>query len=347
MRARRRGESGVVLVVVLVFALLLTSTVATFVRRATVDRMITHNREAAARAEALARGGVRFATVLILEDKLESQDGPAMDTKSDLWSMIGNAEIPIDDSSSLRIHIQDAGERLNLNAVFQLDEQGIADDNAAPMLEAILEKVIDEMPIPPGEKLWDVSELAANLIDYVDRDDVRQRGGAEDDVYQRRDPPQRAANRPLMSLDELRVVEGFDSRLVEALRPYLTVYPYGGLTGINPNTAPPHVLSLLFFDDGVDLRLAPEDTVREILRAREDGHHICPDGQAGQAGQADEECTPIHEIVTNAIYPPLSFQSDVFVARVEASVSGVRRTIEAVIDRKVGGEPLLLSWRVL
>ena len=341
MRSRRRRESGVVLVIVLVFALLLTSTVATFVRRAMVDRMISHNREAAARAEALARGGVRFATVLILEDKLESQNGQALDTTADLWSQIANTEIPIDDSSTLRIRIQDAGELLNLNAVFQLDENGIANEKAEPMLEAILNKVIDEMPIPEAEKLWDVPELAANLIDYVDRDEVRLRGGAEDDVYQRRDPPQRAANRPLMSLDELRLVEGFDDRLVEALRPYLTVYPYGGLTGINLNTAPPHVLSLLFFDDGVELRLAPEETVREILRVRSEEGRICPDGQA------DEGCTPIRQIVTNAIYPPPTFQSDVFVAQVEADVSGVRRTVEAVLDRKVGGAPLLLSWRVL
>ena len=43
------------------------------------------------------------------------------------------------------------------------------------------------------------------------------------DVYQRRDPPQRAANTPLLSLDQLRVVEGFDTPLAEALRPYVTV----------------------------------------------------------------------------------------------------------------------------
>ena len=339
--ARRRRDSGVVMVVVLVFALLLTSTVATFVRRATVDRMISHNRDAAAQAEAIARGGVRLATVLLLEDKLQSETGPALDTTEDLWAMVSGIEIPIDDISSLKLHVQDAGELLNLNAVFQFDDDGAAHENASPMLTAILEKVIDEMPIPPGEKFWDVSDLVANLIDYVDADDLRQRGGPEDDVYQQRDPPQRPANQPLMSIDELRTVEGFDDRLVEALRPYLTVYPYGGLTGINPNTAPPHVLSLLFFDDGVDLRLAPEDTVRAILRVRHEGGRICPQGQA------DEECTPIGEIVTNAVYPPPSFTSDVFVARAEASVAGVRRTVEAVIDRKVGGQPLLLSWRVL
>jgi type II secretory pathway component PulK len=55
--------------VVLFFALLLTSSVATFTHRATIDAMISRNRESSARAEALARGGVRVATALILEDR--------------------------------------------------------------------------------------------------------------------------------------------------------------------------------------------------------------------------------------------------------------------------------------
>ena len=341
MRSRRR-EAGVVLVVVLVFALLLAGSVATFLRRATIDTLIARNRESAARAEAIARGGIRLATVVILEDKLRG-DGSA--TGADVWAQIGLAEIPVDDISSLRLQIQDAGDKLNLNAVFQFDE-GQPHANAVPFLEAILAKVIEELPVTPGLKdLYDVPELAANLVDWVDEDDLRLRGGSEDDLYQRRDPPRRAANRPLLSLDELRLVEGFDPRLVDALRPYLTVYPYAGRTGINPNTAPPHVLSLLFFDDGVELTLAPEDTVREILRIRQEGGEICEEGETDP--QSEIPCTPIREIVTNAIYPPIGFESDVFTAHAQATVAGVSRTVEAVLDRKQSGEPLLLSWRVL
>jgi type II secretory pathway component PulK len=330
-----------VLVVVLVFALLLASTVATFLRRATVDTLIARNRDSAARAEAVARGGIRLATLLLLEDVINGAGG---DTHEDLWSQVGLAEIPIDEISSLRLQIQDAGEKLNLNAVFQFGEDGQADENALPFLEAILEKVIEEMPILPGERaLYDIPELATSLIDYVDEDDSSLRGGLEDDVYQRRDPPQRAANRPLLSVDQLRSVEGFDAGLVDALRPYVTVFPYAGRTGINPNTAPPHVLALIFFNDGIDFTLAREESVREILRVRQEGGQICG------GGQSQTECTPIEEIVTNAnaIYPPLGYSSDVFTARAEATVAGVRRTIEAVLDRKVGGHPVLLSWRVL
>ena len=340
MRGRR--DSGIVLVVILIFALLLTSSVATFLRRATIDSMIARNREFAARAEALARGGVRLGTLLLLDDLLRDRETPSVgDTLAEPWAQARYVQIPLEDGASLRVRIEDTGSRLNLNAIFQFDESGAAHDNATALLEALLEKVIDEMPIPPGEKFYDHSELVANLIDYVDADELRQRGGPEDEVYQDRDPPQRAANRPLLSLHELRAVEGFDQRLVAGLRPYLTVYPFAGQEGINPNTAPPHVLGLLFSDDGADLRFADEEQVRQILEIRQEGGFVCGDDQSG------EGCTPMREIVTNAIYPPPSYRSAIFTITAEARVGDVRRSIEAILDRESGAEPLLLSWRVL
>ena len=119
------------------------------------------------------------------------------------------------------------------------------------------------------------------------------------------------------------------------------MYPFVGGGGVNPNTAPPHVLALLFYDDGVDLRLAPEDTVRELLTVRQDGGNVCGDSQS------HESCTPIREVVENAIFPEPTFATDVFVVTAEVRVGSVHRSIEAVIDRSEGPQPLLLSWRVL
>jgi general secretion pathway protein K len=340
---RRPDERGVVLVIVLVFALLLASMVATFVRRATIDHMTAHNREATARAESIARGGVRLAQALLLEDLLrEAQPGNfAGETLTDLWAMAGLVPIELEDGASLRLRIEDVGSKLNLNAVLRFDESGAANERTAPLLDALLAKVIDEIPLPPAAKLYERDRLAASLIDYVDPDEVSLAGGSETEAFERGQTAVRPANRPLLSVDELRLVEGFDATLVEALRPYVTVYPYVGTDGVNPNTAPPHVLSLLFFDDGVDLRLAPEDTVRELLAVRQEGLTVCGESQSG------ETCRPIREIVENAIFPPPSFASDVFVVTADVRVGSVRRRIEAVLDRSTGAQPLLLSWRVL
>ena len=356
-----RRRSGIVLVVVLFFALLLATTVATFARIALIDHMVIKNRDSRARAEALARGGVRLATALLLEDKLGQASGgkpaagasgvgpaaataegkPALDHRDELWARVSGVPIAFEDGSTLRIEIEDVAAKLNLNAVVVFDDAGAVDPKSTELLTRLFDKVITEITGRNEARLYDPAELAANLIDYIDEDSLRQTGGEEDDTYQKRDPPARAANRPLLSVDELRRVEGFDARLVDALRPYVTVYPYAGGGGINPNTAPPHVLSLLFFDDEVQLRLADEDTVRSILKIRKEGGFVCGEGQSA------EGCTPIRSIVTNAIFPEPSFTSNVFVVTAQAQVGDVARRVEAVLDRKVGARPQLLSWRVL
>ncbi len=337
----RTPNRGFVLVVVLFFALLLASSIATFTRKALIDHMIVRNRDARARAEALARGGVRLATALLLEDKYRAlQTETPVDNRGELWAQVSGRQIPLEDGSTLELDIEDAASRLNLNAVIVFDDSGNPDPRSAELITRLLEKAIDEIPVPPAEKRYDPAQLAANLIDYVDEDSVSQSGEPEDDAYQQRDPPTRPSNRPLLSVDELRRVEGFDAPLVEALRPYVTVYPYAQGGGINPNTAPPHVLALLFFDDEVSLRLADEDTIRSLLNVRQDGGWVCGEDQSA------EGCTPIRSIVTNAIFPEPSFRSDVFIVTVLARVGDVESQVEAVLDIANGASPQLLSWRI-
>ncbi len=354
-RARRttRRRDGVVLLLVLFFALLLTSAVASFLSRATVDSMISRNREGAAQADALARGGVRLAEALLIEDRLMEQQGTALpiDSHLDVWARVQGVSIPVE-AGELRLTIRDSGELLNLNALFESEDgsEFTAREDTEQFLVTMLEKVIDELPLPPGEKeLYDPRELTENLIDFVDFDEERQKGGAEDDYYQRQDPPYRPANRPFLSVEELRLVEGFDGPLADALAQYVSVYPFapGGCgeatkgCGVNLNTAPPHVLSLLYYDDGVDRRLANEDLVRTALEVRQDGRAWCPEGQS------DSSCEPISQLVTNAntIFPPPTASSEIFVVTAEARVGDVRRVVEAVVDRSDPTQPRLLSWR--
>ena len=352
----RHRERGAVLLLVLFFALLLTSTIVTLVKHALVDSLIARNREAAAHAEALARGGVQLAGALLVEDRMREGGNPElmMDTYSDLWARAGEVDLVVG-AGTIRVRIEDSGARFNLNALFSRGDDGtlVPQRQAEPFLVAMFEKVIDEIDLLPQDKNYEPRELAANLLDYVDEDEVRQRGGDEDEYYQSQTPPYRPANGALMSPDELRLIEGFDGALVDALMPYVTVYPFatGGCKranvgcGVNLNTAPPHVLALLFFDDGVDLRLTQEDTVRRILRVREEGGLICKTAVKNQS-KSGEDCTPISEIVTNAIFPPPTYSSEVFRIESVATVGEVSRSVVAVIDRSDLADLRLLSWRV-
>jgi general secretion pathway protein K len=337
MSGRRRQE-GVVLVLVLVFLLLLASAIATFLRRAVLDATIVENRDAVARAEALARGGVRLATALLLEDRLrEHEAGLRGETRFDVWARAENLELPMSEDASLRLRIDDAGARLNLNALF--GDGQLRDGAAEVLLVELLERVIDEAALA-SRREYVPHDLARNLIDYVDADPAGLRAAFEDDYYQRQDPPYRAANRPLLTVDELALVEGFDPELVEALRPYVSVFPYVDGEGINPNTAPPWVLGILYHGVAGDYRFASEDVAAEVVRLRESGRLLCDETAD------DPDCTSLAEAVPGEVFPPPTFVSDVFLVSAEARVAGIRRTVEAVLDRSNASAPLLLSWRV-
>lgn len=336
MSARRR-EAGVVLVLVLVFVLLLVSSIATFLRRAVLDATIVENRDATARAEGLARGGVRLATALLLEDRLREASGLRVETRRDVWARVGSQQpLVFGDDAELRLRIQDAAARLDLNALFELGE--VRDPATEVLLVALLERAVRDAGLA-DDPAHDPGDLARNLIDYVDADTVGLRGGFEDDYYQQQDPPYRAANRPLLTLEELALVQGFDAALVEALRPYVTVFPYVDAGGINPNTAPPWVLGILFHGTAGDYRFASADQAESLLRLREQGL-LCHE-------TADHpDCTALGEALPGEVYPPPSYVSEVFEVSAEARVGEIRRTVEAVIDRSSPSEPLVLSWRV-
>lgn len=340
MSGVRRRERGIVLVIVLIFLLLLVGSVATFGRRATLDRTIASNRDSVARAEALARGGVRLATALILEDRIRDEQRQLdVETRYDVWARTRDLALPIAEDSRLSLVIEDAGARLNLNALF--DEGNPLDAATEVFLVELIDKAIADAQISPDEADYDALELARSLIDYIDLDETGQRGDPEDDYYQRQEPPYRAANRPLLSLDELALVRGFEPRLIEALRPYLTVYPYVDGAGINPNTAPPWVLGVLYHGVAGDYRFASLDDVQRLVRTRDDGAVLCPEDQTNPL------CTAaIQEVVVGETFPPATSVSNVFLVTADARVGDVRRRLEAVLDRSDPREPLVLYWRV-
>ena len=339
LRAADRRRGGIVLLIVLFFVLLLTSAVATFVRRAAVDSLVARHRDAAREAEALARGGVELAKALLLEDRIrEVVEELRVESADETWARAAFVPLPVGEGSVLRLQILDSGARLNLNALFEEGE--MRDDQTLALLEALFTRVVDEMPGRPEEKLYDPRELARNLVDYIDQDEAALgTGAAEDDPYQRDALPYRAANRPLWSLDELRLVDGFDGHLFEAVRPYLTVYPWVKGDGINPNTAPPHVLGLLYHGVSEDYRLADADQVADVLAGREEGLLWCDESAT------HERCRPLTEILPGTLYPPPSWSSEVFTVVSQATVGDVTRTVEAVLDRTEADNPTVLAWR--
>lgn len=334
-----RRQDGIVLVVVVFFILLLTSAIAVFARRATLDATIAMHRDRARTAEALARGGIRLGETLLLEDLRTkgAQGGP--DSLHDVWARVRDIDLDEDPDVELHVEIEDAAARLGLNSFLVKGE--ISADKRAE-IEQILDGVIAVMPGNPEERAgYEPDVLAANLADWLDADEVTATGEPEDELYAKRDPPYRSPNQPLLSIDELRLIDGFDGPLVDALRPFVGVYPLVGGGGINVNTAPPWVLAQLSCGTDVSgLRPLEGEDVERLVDAREEGP-LC----SGET--AVPTCRPLADLLDcGTLSPPPSEHSSVFVVRAIAKVFDVERRIESVIDRTDPAALERLSWTV-
>ncbi len=353
MSASRRSERGIVLPLVLIIGLLLSAAIVTFVRQSVVDKMMVDNRDRGAAAAALARGGVQIATAVLFEDRLQKivarRDGePAGSSLEDLWARLAQSPLETDWGGRLVVRVEDAGARLNLNALVPMS---LNEDEAEPTEEAeeflvdFFERILQPATYP-ADQGRDPRELARNLLDYIDPDDVAIGGRNEDDYYLQQDPPYTAANRPLLSVDEVAMIEGFDMDLAERMRPYVTVHPLVSEAGINVNTAPPHVLGLIYYGSSGNMRLADEGLVGDILDERNEGRLVCTETE-----QAPGQCVSLSEVGLGegAVYPPADWPADatVFTVVSEATVQDVVHAIEATIDLSNGQQPRLLSWRAL
>ncbi|MAI77903.1 MAG: hypothetical protein CL917_03090 [Deltaproteobacteria bacterium] len=359
MKPTSKRLQGVVLPLVLIIGLLLSAGIFTFVRRSIVDGILVANRDNGAAAMALARGGVQIGTAVLYQQRYSSQI-QAMEgrdpgaTLDDFWAQIRHSNLTTEWGGSLVIEIEDAGARLNLNSLVphavpneegEVSAESQASEDTEEFLVELLRKIISEIPPNSGEELvYDERELARNLIDYLDADDVAINGRNENDYYLSQNPPHSQANGPILSMEEVAMIEGFDARLAEAMKPYITVYPLFGEEGINLNTAPSHVLSLIYHGSSGDMRLASEAMVGDIMQARETDRFVC-----SQTESDPDKCISLTEVGLGegGIFPPVTLPqvSLVFKITSRGEVNQVAKTVEAVIDLTNRESPQLLSWK--
>lgn len=398
-RARPR-ERGIVLILVLVVIVAMITAVTAFQRRAMIDTTVSANRLDAAEADALARGGLRLAEVLLVVVRAKQATGGAgaaapeggtasaasllggaADGPDTLWQGIGNAPINLGEGRTLRVEIEDEGARLNLNALvpptarpatdtaaldssetddeaaerareaedtLEDDEESSASEEAIEYLAEVMQYVVDGMPQDASARAYDPKAIAENILDFMDGDTTSINGRSEDEYYRRQDPPYRAWNRPLVSVDQLALVEGVDPPLLQELRKYVTVHPIGGTSGINLNRAEPWVLKLVYAGTSGNRRLLDDRLVEDIHALRGNGKLAC------STSGNDPRCIPLAEIGSGDLgngemYPPaeLPAKPEVFRVTASASVGAITRRFEAIYDTRPASGPQLLSWRRL
>ena len=191
-----------------------------------------------AQADVYAQAGLDWARGVLLQDGKTS----STDTLEEGWAR-PIAGMPVE-RAVVAGDIADEQAKFNLNNVIDREARSEPDIKQLKQLLALLE-------LSP--------ELADAVVDWIDRnDDLTSAAGAENGYYLGLGRPYRAANAPMMQVDELYRVRGFDAKSIARLRPFVTALPER--TAINVNTASEVVVAAAF---GV-----PREKAAELLADR-------------------------------------------------------------------------------
>jgi general secretion pathway protein K len=228
---RRHDERGVALLLAILVLALLVALILEFDSDARREY-----REAAAfrdnfKATVLTRAAVQAARAVLQQDHLrDRQTGQMYDATTDLWAFpIQKYQIG---DGLMSAQIEDERSKLNLN-----DLATAVDPNLKKTKVLRFKRLFNLLQINP--------DLVDAIVDWVDADDIPEPAGAESVYYQALRPSYRAANAPLQTLREMRLIKGMTPEIVDKLLQYVTIYPQEGESRININTADVVVLQAL------------------------------------------------------------------------------------------------------
>lgn len=191
-------------------------------------------------AEELVMAGADWTRAMLFDDRRSSGD---LDYDGEPWAL-RLPPIPFE-NGELAGQIEDQQGLFNLNNLVRNGKLDVTQYVRFQRLLSIL-----GLPV----------QLAGTLADWLDADSIVQpAGGAEDAYYGALSHPYLTANRPLMDVDELAMVRGFDTSVRVRLAPFVTALP--ATTALNVNTAPAEVLAAVV--DGLDL-----DSARTLVARR-------------------------------------------------------------------------------
>lgn len=268
------------------------------------------------KATVLARAAVQAARGVLQQDFLkDKQSGVSFDAPTDLWAFpITN--YPIGDGV-LNAKIEDERGKLNLN-----DLAVSGDPIAKKTTIERFKRLFAFVQFSP--------DLVDAIVDWVDQDDQPEPAGAESLYYQTLRPSYRAANAPLQTFLELRLIKGMTPEIIAKLSKLVTVYPSQGPSKVNLNTADPLVIQAL------DAEIT-QSMAAAIVQAR----------PLKNVSDLDNVASAKETFARLRLPPVYDVKSDMFLARMTVKVNEVTRNAIVVLQRDANGTSTVQYLRIL
>jgi general secretion pathway protein K len=269
------------------------------------------------KATVLARASVQAARGVLQQDFLkDKQTGQLFDALTDLWAFpITNYAIG---DGLLNAKIEDERGKLNLNDLAVLP----AEANAKKIKVGKFKRLFELAQINP--------DLVDAIVDWVDQDDIPEPSGAESLYYQTLRPSYRAANGPLQTFLELRLIKGMTPEILAKLSKLVTVYDSAGDSMVNINTANPLVIQALHND-------ITQGIAADIVQARPFKNNKVDD--------LDRVSSFVD--IGKTIRQLYDIKSDLFLARMTVKVNEVTRNAVVILQRDQNGGSSVKYYRVL
>lgn len=227
------SQRGVALLTILVMVALATILAATIAKRQTNTAENTGYLMRQDQSLLYAKSAEAFFSELLIQD---SDNGSSIDHLQENWAK-PMPPFPVEDGSVSGKLLDESG-KFNLNNLVKADGNQV-DDSARRWFEKLLQRV----GLP--------AELSQAVIDWQDtNDEVTGAMGAESSYYQGLDPAYLTPNTKFHSIEELKLVRGFEGKNYDLIKPYVTALPEQ--TKVNMNTAP--ALLLASIDTKVDVK---------------------------------------------------------------------------------------------
>ena len=260
-----------------------------------------------AQADLYAQAGLDWARGVVAQD---ARNAGTVDSLDEPWAqpILG---LPVE-RALVSGSLADEQGKFNLNNVVKGTQKSDADIQ-------ILRRLLDRLELP--------RELSDAVVDWIDPDaDLQGTAGAEDGYYIALERPYRAANQPMVQVEELHRIRGFDAKRVARLKPFVTALPVR--TPVNINTAPEEVLSAILPElSREEVRLLVATRAAKPFREKKDIKE-----RAGAKA-------PL-----SAIDNDLDVRTAFFSARISVSQDDVQLASEALVKREANGATAII-WR--